>query len=773
MPATPATTTSDSLLRRLALLLAAVAALYMAMACLRTVGDFDTGWQLALGRYLIQHHAVPRTDVLSYTSAGTPWTYPALAGAVLYAIYSVGGYAALSWLCALAGLGLSCWLLLRRAGAQLLATAAILAVAVPSLAYRLTPRADLFTTLLFAILFTELWRRHRGLKAWMWLVPIIMLAWVNLHGGFIAGVAAIVGYVLCEALALTSSSQRGQVLGRLHEDAKWLLMGVAVTVINPFGINIYAAALHMARATGGGGDTTLRQVGELSSVPLGWHMLRQVFELRDPDSGYLWLLALCAAALLTALWRRQWGAGILLLAAGLASLQRLRYQGLFAIVVVVVAAPLLADLAEAIGTHRKAGLKTLLSVALAGVLLAVCGLRVADLESNRYYLVSASASNFGAGEGWWFPERAANFIKREKLLGNIFQPYNLGGFAALALGPEYPDYVDGRGVSEAIGLEEQQLLTQSPDAPQWTAVADQRGINVLLLSAARVAGLEHFNLPAYCRSQQWQPVYLDEVSIVLLRRTAQNQPWLDRLHVDCSTAKLTPPDGGNRAAQYNFLANSGAVYYYLSRDREAEAAWQQAMQIEPGDPNLYLYLAQLYQHGDPARAEQEMRTSLRLRENSAAWYALGRMLAGERRYPEAEDAIRRAIALSYAPANQYKALAQVELRLNNPTEAEQNFLRAEKSGPAASDLSPNGREFHAQVAEGRAEIYRQRNDLAQAVSLQQEAVRQTPQVASRWKKLSELAAQTNQTELATQAAAKSEELTAPAEALTAPAQPQH
>jgi hypothetical protein len=77
------------------------------------------------------------------------------------------------------------------------------------------------------------------------------------------------------------------------------------------------------------------------------------------------------------------------------------------------------------------------------------------------------------------------------------------------------------------------------------------------------------------------------------------------------------------------------------------------------------------------------------------------------------------------------------------------------------------------VAEGRAEIYRQRNDLAQAVSLQQEAVRQTPQVASRWKKLSELAAQTNQTELATQAAAKSEELTAPAEALTAPAQPQH
>jgi hypothetical protein len=42
-------------------------------AGLHTVADYDMGWQLATGRYVVQHHQIPRTDVLSFTSAGKPW----------------------------------------------------------------------------------------------------------------------------------------------------------------------------------------------------------------------------------------------------------------------------------------------------------------------------------------------------------------------------------------------------------------------------------------------------------------------------------------------------------------------------------------------------------------------------------------------------------------------------------------------------------------------------------------------------------------------------
>ena len=75
---------------------------YAFVAALRTVADFDVGWLLATGRYLVTHHAVPRTDVLSYTAYGVPWIYPPFGGAFLYLVYTVGGFAALSWMNAVA-----------------------------------------------------------------------------------------------------------------------------------------------------------------------------------------------------------------------------------------------------------------------------------------------------------------------------------------------------------------------------------------------------------------------------------------------------------------------------------------------------------------------------------------------------------------------------------------------------------------------------------------------------------------------------------------------
>ena len=97
---------------------------------------------------------------------------------------------------------------------------------------------------------------------------------------------------------------------------------------------------------------------------------------------------------------------------------------------------------------RTSAAGTWCAVALVAIFCALTGLRIADLVSNRYYVVSASTSSFGPGESWSFPERAAAFIEREQLPGNIFQPYNLGGFTALRLGPHYLDYIDGRGVSQ-------------------------------------------------------------------------------------------------------------------------------------------------------------------------------------------------------------------------------------------------------------------------------------------------------------------------------------
>src|SRR5512132_4077751 len=73
--------------------------LYAAAAGLRTLASTDLFWTLRDGQYLAQTGSIARQEVFSYTAPGRPWMYPQLAGLILYALYAIAGYAALSWLC--------------------------------------------------------------------------------------------------------------------------------------------------------------------------------------------------------------------------------------------------------------------------------------------------------------------------------------------------------------------------------------------------------------------------------------------------------------------------------------------------------------------------------------------------------------------------------------------------------------------------------------------------------------------------------------------------
>ncbi len=734
---------NPTLRHRLRLVLTIFAVVYALLACLHTVGDFDTGWHLATGRYLLQHRTIPSTDVLSYTSPDAPWLYPPFAGALLYGVFRAFGYAGLSWCSVLAAALLAAYLLWRALPKANLAAAVLLVLAVPSLAYRLTPRADLFTTLFFAIFLVELWRFHRAEPARLWLLPPVMLLWVNLHPGFIAGLGLLAAYILIEILLLPFRDLRAGARQRLAKSWPWLAASAAAVLVNPWGLAILRQALRLAGvaghpAAGSNPQEAARFVGELSHMPISWHVIPQAFNLRDPDSALWWLLAAAAVALLLALRRRELGAALVLGVAMAAALQKLRFQGLFSVVVIVIGGTLLAEALAELASRkpRISAAAPWAGAVLIAILCAVTTLRLADLISNRHYVVSASTSSFGPGESWWFPERAAEFIEREKLPGNIFQPYNLGGFTALRLGPGYLDYIDGRGVSGAVSAEEQSLLSQSPDSELWQQVAQRRDINVILLSLARYGALGGFDLNAFCNAAEWRPIYIDEVSLVLIRRTGQTKPWLDRLELNCQNTRFTPPPNESRAELYNFYANSGAVLYALARDSEAEAAWKRALELEAEDPNIHLFLAQLYQQQQrPGDAEREYRAALSRRESAAAWYALGRLLAIEHRYAEAEPAIATAAMMTPTPANQYKALGQVQLHLN-PEHALASLLKAEHAGARLDDPSPEAREFRAQLAEGRGRAWFALRDLNQATAFAEESTRLAPE-PRRWSLLAD------------------------------------
>ena len=278
---------------------------YAFLAGTRSLSEYDLGWLLATGRWIVQHRQILSTDVFSYTAQGQPWIYPIDSSLILYGAYALGGYALLSWLGA-AACAAATGLLLRR-GSLIHALLAVLAV--PLIAIRTRPRADMFTVVLFAAFLALLWRYHRTGRARLWLLPLVMAAWVNLHLGFVAGLALIVGYLLAEALEMVWSGGRDAPVARLRQCWPWLIATFGATLVNPWGWEIYGALLRQEGAMA----AQLQWIPEWGSVPLNWTMLTNL-SLRAPGGSFYLMLLIAAATVLVAVLRKQLGAAIFLAA---------------------------------------------------------------------------------------------------------------------------------------------------------------------------------------------------------------------------------------------------------------------------------------------------------------------------------------------------------------------------------------------------------------------------------------------------------------------------
>ncbi len=237
-------------------------------------------------------------------------------------------------------------------------------------------------------------------------------------------------------------------------------------------------------------------IGELQPVPLPGPaaFFALALDWRDPNSNFWWLVVLAILAAFLALWQRRFGAALLMIGALCAGVQRVRYNGLFAIVVVVVGGAILTDaLMKREKQDPKRQRSASLSVSAVACVLAVFVLtcvRSFDLISSRTDILTSDDARFGAGQSSWFPERAADFILHEHLPGNIFESENLGGFAIWRFSPGYANFVDGRNVSPTVGSEYLDFTLAPPDSPRWEAEIERRHINTLFYSLARYPGTD-------------------------------------------------------------------------------------------------------------------------------------------------------------------------------------------------------------------------------------------------------------------------------------------
>ena len=485
----------------------------------------------------------------------------------------MGGFALLSWMGAVACVGTVALLLRRNSGVG----AAIAILAVPVIALRTTPRADVFTVVLFAAFLSILWEQHRTGAARLWVLPLLMLAWVNLHLGFVAGLGLVLAYIVTELLDAGFGGNRGDALQRLRHALPWLAASMLATLLNPWGWGIYRALLIQQRVN----SQHEYLIAEWSRLPLTWAAIANAITLRQTDGATYMLLAIAMIAMVMALRRAQWGAAMMLLGASYVGARYMRMGAIFACVVVIVGGPILSEpLHKLMSELKSERVRSLIAPAAVVVLAALVAVRCFDLATNRFYLRGSSESTFGAGLGWWFSERAAEFIASNNLPGEIFNSYDAGGYVAWRLGPERRDTIDGRAPVFGVAAiqHNSKLLATSPDSPLWQQEANRYLINTVLLPIARFDGIELTRLQEFCNSTSWRPVYLDEVSAVFVRKYVLGafNGRLEPYSVDCATVPLParPPRNGGADA-FNTWANSAVVLASLGRSSEALASDRQ------------------------------------------------------------------------------------------------------------------------------------------------------------------------------------------------------
>ena len=157
--------------------------------------DADTYWHIVVGRWILEHRAVPHIDWLSYTHAGKPFiAHEWLSEAIMAGVYDhLGGWTGIVVVFSFV-FAITIYLLAADLGRFLgpLGTAVLLLLAAVTMIVVLLARPHEL-----ALPLVEIWTAHlvivraeRRPPSW-WLVPLMTL-WANLHGSFMIGLALTV-----------------------------------------------------------------------------------------------------------------------------------------------------------------------------------------------------------------------------------------------------------------------------------------------------------------------------------------------------------------------------------------------------------------------------------------------------------------------------------------------------------------------------------------------------------------------------------------------------
>jgi hypothetical protein len=450
--------------------------------------DPDLWWHIKTGQTILATHHWPTTDPYSFTVYGQPWiAFEWLGDCVIATASRIGGVRGLELLLIVAGsaIMLSLYALATMAAGDSKAGFVAAALLYPLAAGSFNMRSQMFGYVFLVLTVMALESFRRGKRWPIWLLPPLLLVWVNTHGSWIIGLGAIFVYWMCglvrfrkrsiEAKPWTEVERRGISL-------VFLLSLIAVT-ITPYGTRLAVFPFSVASSL------PVSVANILEWLPMPFNIV----------GGKIFLGLVLGFFLLQMAFDFTWRLEQVILFVGATVMACLHVR--FVLLFVPFLAPLLgAMLARWVPRYSRAKDKFALNAVLMAGMVAIM---------IHYFPSRADLRKRVADQ---FPLKAVEYLRQHPVSGRMLDSYGFGGYLIWSMGPEHKVFIDGRSEIYERGGVLSDYMELTHMKPGGLDVLRRYRIGSCLLNRNEPLSVALAAMP------DWQEIYSDTTSALFVRR---------------------------------------------------------------------------------------------------------------------------------------------------------------------------------------------------------------------------------------------------------------
>jgi len=476
------------------------------------LNDGDTGYHIRAGEYILDTFSIPRHDIFSFLTPPLPWTaHEWLSEVIMALIHRASGLTGIVIFFALL-ISIVYYLLLKviqkERGNILFAILILLWILAFSQLHWLA-RPHIFSLLLVVVWYYLLDAFEYRQKNYLYLLPPIMLLWVNLHGGFISGFILIGIYLSGNFVRFFFSKGEERILYK----KKTRLLGLTTTfcllasLINPYSYRILLFPFKLVSE-----KFLMDHVMEFLSP--NFHELGAMF------FKYL----LLSMILIISISKRHLNIIeiVLIIAFTNMALYGVRFITLFGIVV----APILARQLEQMLNQKKGRFKEFLQKRSNNITSIDASARgyVWPVAAVLTVIVFAATGRieyrFDENKK---PVAAVEFLKREFIKGNMFNNDEFGDYIIYSAYPQYKVFVDGR--LDMYGSDRiKEYYKVINFKPGWEEIIEKYSIKWIIFDADST--LSRF----LKEKKEWRLIYTDKVASIFVRNIPENFDLIKKYH---------------------------------------------------------------------------------------------------------------------------------------------------------------------------------------------------------------------------------------------------